>query len=224
MGPSVSFSWAPTTDPDRHNEPVDGSNLRQSARTCTTFLTSALDGSWDSPIPEMDWTVSQVVAHVAEVLLWYSFDLSAGPRELNPMDMTVRPTENPENLIATLTAGATLLGHVVDGIQPGQRGWHPDGLADASGFAAMGCDELLVHTHDAAAGLGLTFEPPTVLSHLVLRRLFPWAPEDSQPWPTLLWANGRIALPDRPRQAGWHRHPAPLSEWDGTETDGGPAR
>ena len=93
-----------------------------------------------------------------------------------------------------MTAFSAALAFVVDGVPPGHRGCHPDGLADASGFAAMGCDELLVHTWDAARGLGLDFQPPSVLSQMVLRRLFPWAPEDTDPWPTLLWANGRAEL------------------------------
>ncbi len=196
---------------------MDGSNLLQSARASATFLASALDLDWDRPIPEMTWSVRRVVAHISEVLLWYSTDLSAGPSELSTMDVTVRPTEDPVLLIETITAFSTMLGHVVDGAPPGHRGWHPDGLADASGFAAMGCDELLVHTHDAAVGLGREFEPSEVLSQAVLRRLFPWAPRDTDSWDTLLWANGRRELPDLPRQVNWHRHPAPLSEWNPTD-------
>jgi len=191
---------------------MDGSNLRQSARACTRFLTTALDRDWDEKIPEMDWTVRQVVAHIATTLLWYAVDLSAGPKELSTLELSVRPTEEPESLVATLTTAATVLGHIVDSVQPGHRGWHPAGMADASGFAAMGCDELLVHTYDAARGLGLEFDPPTVLSTLVLRRLFPSAPVETDSWQTLLWANGRMALEDRPRQAEWHPHPAPLNE------------
>src|SRR4029077_11060337 len=130
----------------------------------TLFLTSAQDLDWDQPIPEMTWSVREVVAHISEVLLWYSTDLSAGATELSTMDLKVRPSEDPERLIQTITAFGSTLGHVVDGVDPGQRGWHPDGLADATGFSAMGCDEILVHTHDAAIGLGLDFEPPEVLS------------------------------------------------------------
>jgi len=48
---------------------MDGSNLRQSARACTRFLTTALDRDWDGKIPEMDWTVRQAVAHIATTLL-----------------------------------------------------------------------------------------------------------------------------------------------------------
>jgi len=201
---------------------MDGSsNLWQSARSATNFLSSAADRDWERPIPEMTWSVREVVAHICEVLLWYATDLSAGSRELSTMELKVRSTDEPEQLIRTITTFSSVLGHVVDGVDPGQRGWHPDGLADGAGFAAMGCDELLVHTWDAARGLGLEFEPSQVLSQAVLRRLFPWAPDDTDPWDTLLWANGRRELPDRPRQRNWHRHPAPLSEWNDASGEGG---
>ena len=191
---------------------MDGSNLRQAARASTSFLTSVIDLDWDRPIPEMTWTVREVVAHISDVLLWYSTDLSAGTGELSTMDLKVRPTEPPERLIATLTAFSNTLAYVVDGVPPGQRGFHPDGMADSTGFAAMGCDELLVHTRDAATGLGLEFEPPEVLSGLIVRRLFPWAPKDAVPWPGLLLANGRRDLPGAQRQVDCHRHAAPLTD------------
>jgi hypothetical protein len=48
-----------------------------------------------------------------------------------------------------------------------------------------------------------------------LRRLFPWAPNDTNVWETLRWANGRQALGDRPQLELWWWHCAPLDEWNG---------
>ncbi len=203
---------------------MDGSSLQQSARASTSFLSRTLELDWDSPIPDMTWSVREVVAHISEVLLWYSTDLSAEKSELSTMNIEVRSTGDPVDLLRTITASSSMLGYVVDGVPPGHRGWHLDGLADSTGFAAMGCDEILIHTDDAALGLGLEFEPSEVLSQAVLRRLFPWAPKDTDTWETLLWANGRRELDDRPRQVRWHRHPAPLSEWDGTVDEEAAAR
>jgi hypothetical protein len=73
----------------------------------------------------------------------------------------------------------------------------------------MACDELLVHTHDAARGLELPFAPPPALARATLERLFPWAPPDTDPRLALLWANGRIDLPGQPRQVDWRWHCAP---------------
>jgi hypothetical protein len=194
---------------------MDGGTVLQAASECRAFLGGTLDRGWTLPIPDMDWTVAQAVAHIGEGLLWYATDLAAGPRELSAMDLRVRPETAPADLVAVLGSYATVLARVIDGAAPGARGWHPAGLADASGFAAMACDELLVHTDDAARGLGLAFTPTETLSRATLRRLFPWAPGDADPWQALLWANGRADLPGQERQTGWRWHCAPLAEWDG---------
>jgi hypothetical protein len=79
----------------------------------------------------------------------------------------------------------------------------------------MACDELLIHTDDAADRLGLRFTPDQGLAGRVLARLFPWHDPGSDPWQTLRWANGRIELPGRPSQQGWQWYCAPLADWDG---------
>jgi len=89
-------------------------------------------------------------------------------------------------------------------------------MADPTGFAAMACDELLVHGRDIAEGWAQPFEPDRDLCARVLARLFPWAPRNTDPWDALRWANGRSALPDHPRLApDWAWLSAPLTEWDG---------
>jgi hypothetical protein len=90
------------------------------------------------------------------------------------------------------------------------------GVADPSGFTAMACDEMLIHTDDAARGLDRTFSPPAELTEPVLRRLFPWVDVGPDPWAQLRWANGRIPFDGRPRLERWRWHCAPLHEWDGT--------
>jgi uncharacterized protein (TIGR03083 family) len=193
---------------------VDGRHVLEAAAASQALLGAAAGQDWTRRIPEMDWTVAQAVAHMVERVLWYATDLAAGPRELSTMDLRVRPETPPPDLVATVGSFATVLARVVDATPPGTRGWHPYGLADASGFAAMACDELLVHTDDAARGLGVPFTPPHGLVRATLARLFPWAP-DADPWPALLWCNGRVALPGVARQDRWAWHCAPLEEWDG---------
>ena len=194
---------------------MDGGQLLQAAGECQTLLAAAVDRDWTRPVPEMEWTVAQTVTHMVETTMWYATDLAAGPERLDTMELRVPPETPKADLVRTVGSFATVLARVVDGAPPGSRGWHPYGQADPSGFAAMACDELLVHTHDAARGLGLPFTPSPALARATLERLFPWAPTGTDPWPTLLWANGRIALPDHPRQRRWRWHCAPLEEWDG---------
>jgi hypothetical protein len=195
---------------------VDGGEVLGAAGECQTFLGGAVDRDWTRPIPDMEWTVAEAVAHVLEGLLWYATDLAAGPREQSIMELRVRPETPPPDLVAALGTYTMVLARVIDGASAGARGWHPYGIADASGFAAMACDELLVHTGDAARGLDLPFTPSVGLSRATLHRLFPWAPTDADPWQALLWANGRVDLPGQERQTRWRWHCAPPAEWDGT--------
>jgi len=197
------------------NGAVDGRDVLEAAGECQALLGAAVDRDWTTPIPEMDWTVAQAVTHIAEGTLWYATDLAAGQERQDTMELRVPPETANAELIRVIGTFATVLARVIDGSPPGARGWHPHGLADASGFAAMACDELLVHTDDSARGLGVPFAPPTALVRVTLERLFPWAPAGADPWPALLWANGRVALPGHPRQARWRWHCAPLEDWDG---------
>jgi uncharacterized protein (TIGR03083 family) len=199
---------------------MDGGHVLQAAAACQELLAAAAGRDWTRPIPGLDWTVAQAVTHMAEGTLWYATDLAAGPRRLDTMELAVPATTAPAELAATIGAFATVLARVVDGAPPGSRGWHPFAMADASGFAAMGCDELLVHTDDAARGLELPFTPPADLARATLERLFPWAPAGADPWPILLWANGRIDLPGQERQVDWRWQCAPLEEWDGLNPAG----
>jgi hypothetical protein len=195
---------------------MDASTLRASLHACRGYLEDLPADAWSADVPFMKLTVSGTVLHIAQCMLWYSVDLSAGPPELPTVEIQVKTDVSPGDAVRTLTTAGLLLAAAVDAAGPDARAWHPAGLADPSGVAAMGCDELLVHTGDIATALDVPFEPPTEPAEATLRRLFPWAAADVRPWPELLWANDRMDLPDRPRPgSGWVWHCAPLSEWDG---------
>lgn len=196
---------------------LDDAMLRRTAEECSRFLEISADADWLVPIPDMTWNIAGAVAHTAQGLLWYSSDLAAGPSELSTMEVNVDSGSEPEELIRTMRTVSKVLAGVVATVGPGARGWHPFGIADTSGFVAMACDELLIHTADAASGLGREFTPPAEIAEATLRRLFPWAPADIEPWAGLNWANGRTELPGLPRLTNWRWHCAPLSEWDGTD-------
>jgi len=195
---------------------VTGDDILAAAALCRLALEPALRDDWAVPVPGLEFTVASVVAHAAEAPLWYSVDLWSG-RENAAFALKVLPDVANEDLLSSLLAAARALAAGVEGAPRGTRGFHPFGSPDPSGFAAMGCDELLVHGDDAARGLGVPFTPDARLAAGVLARLFPWHTLGSEddPWELLLWANGRIELPGRIRQSVWRWHCAPLSEWDG---------
>lgn len=193
-----------------------GADVLQAADSCRELLASAIGADWGRPVPGLDWTVARTVAHAANGPLWYALDIWSGPADDAAFEVIVKNDASNAALLLSLTNAARVCAASIDAAPPTTRGFHPAGSPDPSGFAAMGCDELLVHTHDAAQGLGLDFTPDHDLAAQVLARLFPWAEAGEDPWWTLLWANGRLDLPERPQQRGWQWHCAPLAEWDGT--------
>jgi hypothetical protein len=196
---------------------VTGDDVLAAAELCRRALEPALGADWTVPVPGLEFTVASVVAHAAEAPLWYSVDLWSG-RANAAFEVKVLPNAGNESLLTSLLAASKALAAGVDTAPPQTRGYHPFGSPDPSGFAAMGCDELLVHGDDAARGLGVPFTPDARIAAAVLARLFPWhtVGRDDDPWDLLLWANGRIEMGGRTRQSRWRWHCAPLSEWDGT--------
>jgi hypothetical protein len=117
----------------------------------------------------------------------------------------------PAGLLQVLEASGALLVAMVRTTPPRVRAHHVYGVSDPEGFAAMGIVETLVHTDDLAEGLGLAWAPPADLCSRVLARLFPDAPQTTDPWPTLLWATGRAELPGHPRLTTWRWYGTPGS-------------
>lgn len=159
---------------------------------------------------------------------WYAAQLAAPGSTRLRVDYRVHDDATNTELLDLFEAAAATLAQVARAAPADVRGYHSAGMADPTGFLAMGCDEILVHTWDAARGLGVAFAPQEGLADRVLRRLFPWAQLDAPPWQALLWANGRVDILGQPQRPGpdWAWHCAPLDEWNGTvpRSDSNPPR
>jgi hypothetical protein len=147
--------------------PIDGDDVLAAASACHGFLASAVAADWSVPVPDLDFTVASVVAHAVNGPLWYLLDLWTGTDEA-AFDLRVRADVSNAALLVSMRGAARVCALSVDAAPAGQVGYHPAGAADSSGFAAMACDELLVHTEDAARGLGLSFAPDPDLAGRVL--------------------------------------------------------
>ena len=189
------------------------------AAACAELRTAAgLD--WDRPASGLTWTVRSTVEHVADDLFAYAGQIATATPELEeyvPFSYSAdRPGEAPVTTHARREAGNEGVVRVLDACggmlvalartRPADvRGYHPYGVSDPHGFAAMGTVETLLHLHDVAAPLGLAWDPDPAVVRRVLHRLFPDEAAAQEPWSTLLRVTGRDPAV-----------PLDYWQWDGT--------
>lgn len=185
------------------------------AQQCHSTLAPHAEANWSRRAGTIEWSCRSTLAHVG--LLAYSQQLATRAVTFKPVALTSGSNASIDELLWTVVVAAHTLAEVAKAAPDSARGFHPAGLSDAEGFVAMAIDELLIHTHDIAAGLGIAFEPDNTIVVNLLDRLFPWWPRDVAPWDALLWVNGRRSLPNHANPgASWLWHCAPLAECDGT--------
>ncbi|GAA0600419.1 hypothetical protein [Streptomyces crystallinus] len=207
--------------------PVTAADVEHSVRLSVTALRAGLAADWSVKAGSLEWDCWETVEHLSDDLFAYAVQL--GPQQ-PPLEGDVpylweprRPggpsnavhadrAAGPAGLLLTLEASGALLTAMVRTSSPDVRAYHSFGVSDPEGFAAMGIVETLLHTHDVAEGLGVTWAPPAGLCDRVLARLFREVPADPDRWRVLLWATGRADLPELPRQESWRWYGEPLAD------------
>jgi uncharacterized protein (TIGR03083 family) len=200
---------------------IDAGDVVTTRDLVLAFLTPLAARDWAAPIPDLEWNCETTLRHMIRAQTIYAAHLATRAKQRLPLSREVDPGLEIDALLDNLRAQVSVLAAVIRDAPPEARAWHNSGMTDPSGYCAMSCDELLVHTWDIGRGLGEAFDLPAAVSARVVSRLFPmWAPIDADPRDAFLWCNGRVALPDRPRQSGdWGWWSRPLEEWDGTDPD-----
>jgi hypothetical protein len=199
-------------------EPVTVEDINTASHAAVEALTPAVDLDWHVPAGGLDWTCWETLEHTSDDLFSYALQLAVAKPPLDaylPVVTRAARASGPqsaifaqveggnEGLLQVLEGCASLLVGIVTIAPPQMRAFHPMGISDPEGFAAMGIVEVLVHTHDVALGLDLPWAPPADLCDRVLLRLFPAAPTEPDRWATLLWATGRGDLPGVPALQRW---------------------
>jgi hypothetical protein len=191
--------------------PVSADDLEEAVGLAVAALQVGTGRDWRRAAGQLTWDCRHTAEHIASDLVAYAGQLGARAQTgYVPFDIAADRDADPAGLLAVIQATGAMLAAVVRTTPAQVRAWHPFGLADPEGFAAMGIVETLVHTHDIATGLGLAWAPPPALCAKTLARLFPTAPGDGDPWQVLLWATGRVELPGRGRLVGWRWQAEPL--------------
>jgi hypothetical protein len=204
-----------------------GDDVTRACDLAREALTAAVRLDWQVPAGGLEWTCWETVEHMADDLFTYAVQLApAQPsttthvpigwqrRRVGGPALTIfaDEAEGQPGLVRALEACGAMLAVMVDAVPPGRLSFHNYGASDASGFAAMGVVEVLVHMHDVATGLDVSWSPPADLCAASLSRLFPDVPVGDDPWSALLWATGRVTLPGLPARTTW--------QWDGTPPPG----
>jgi Mycothiol maleylpyruvate isomerase N-terminal domain len=118
-------------------------------------LAPSIARDWSVQAGDLTWDVRRTVAHVCDALGWYAARLAAqSPRRLR-FDFRAHPDASNAELLDVLEAAAATLTAVARAAPPDVRAYHNYGMADISGFLAMGCDEILVHCWDAGVRRGV---------------------------------------------------------------------
>ena len=202
-------------------EPVTPELLLEAARLCRATLERHRDADWSIPAGPLDWTCRETLDHVCDALGSYCGKLATRTSEQIPAFRNGDLAASITDLLSALSTGAAMLAAIARATPPEARAIHRMGMADAEGFLAMGCEEMLIHTWDVCAGFGEDFSVPDEIAGAVVARLFPWAPAECTAWQAQLWCSDRITLENRGRIGPWGWHAAPIAEWAGGE---GPER
>lgn len=181
---------------------MDSEDVEQAAAEMVRVLTPHESRDWQAPAGSLEWSCWTAAAHVAHDLLAYAGQVAAAQGSAYlPFDLVVRADVSPRDVLQVVIASGRLLSSALAAAAPDARAWHW-GPTDPGGFAALGVNEILVHTYDITQGLGIGWRPPGSLCAGVLARLFPDAP-DGDPVQVLLWSTGRAELDGRPRVTSW---------------------
>ena len=196
---------------------VSVADLTAAGGLVVQHLRAVEDCDWTGKVQTLEWTCWQAADHLASVLLSYATRVAGRATDSSPMARASDPELSGRELVDLIESSVRLLGLALIDLPDGARIFHPAGMADRQGYAAMGCDELLVHGVEIAAAMSDPFRPPDELARRIATRLFPWSPPGFAGWDTLWWANDRSDLGSHPAPGPeWVWHSRPLDEWDGT--------
>ena len=158
-----------------------------------------MDRDWAIRAGCLEWSCRDTAAHIADALGFYAAHLASMATEWLKFDVVPHADATNLHVLRLIEAMGAAFAHVLEATPGDARAFHHSGMWDRSGFAAMGCLEVLVHAGDVSEGLGIPFDPPRDICRRVVDRLFVGPPPDGDPWRVMWWGTGRGDLPGRDR-------------------------
>ncbi|MEU0589012.1 GNAT family N-acetyltransferase [Streptomyces sp. NPDC006132] len=181
--------------------------VEQAVGECVRLLGTVTERDWEGArAGRLEWSCREAAVHIAEDLVAYAGQLAGRePEAYSPFEISLEEGTDNAGALRVIRAMGALFAATLRTTPREVRAFHPYPFRSANreGFAAMGVAETLLHTHDIAEGLGITYEPDPALCEFVLTRIFPHVQPGPTPWQTLLWATGRGELPGRAPVTAW---------------------
>jgi hypothetical protein len=166
-------------------------DLVAAAAVAAAALRPVAGRDWSVRAGPLDWDVGQTVTHMIGATAKYTLYLASRCEHFIGLSVTRWPDATNEEVIDSVVPVAAGLAAVAAVTPPAVRAYHVTGPSSAADYVGRACVELLVHTDDALAGLGVPFAPPADLCARVLAQRFPDATGAGNAWHGLLAANGR---------------------------------
>src|SRR5262249_3512406 len=142
---------------------LGGEQVEEAVAGCVTALRTVQDRDWtEVTAGRLEWSCHRTAEHVAGALIAYAGQLAGRAQDSYvPFEISLDEGTDNAGLLHVIETTGTLLAATVGTTPPDVRAWHPYpfGSADREGFAAMGIAEVLLHTHDIAEGLGISYTP-----------------------------------------------------------------
>ena len=187
---------------------------------------SAADRDWSVPAGTLVWNCWQTANHLVDVVYSYAFQLAARPEGgvLPFKELEAAPSASPSNLTDGLEGMGRIMSAVLRQTPPDvEVAWYGESR-HLNTWAAATANEVLLHVHDVASGVGIEFRPPEDIARDVLGHAHPDTEPGDDAWATLVRASGRPfgdAELAAWREAAAERRsrPAPVGSEDGLVSD-----
>ena len=184
------------------SDPFTADDFQLLSRLAIEAWQSGVDLDRSVPAGTLEWSCRKTAEHTIDAVCMPAFNLASRRQEAYARfeDLRVPSDATIADLVDGLRAVTTILWAVIVTAQPDTRAIirRPNELAGPQAFAPRGASELIFHTYDVSAGLGIPFEPPRDLCSRLLPHVRGWEAHDALPRTDDSWSD-LIARSGRPR-------------------------
>jgi hypothetical protein len=191
---------------------IEPEDLIRAAAIVTAALAPAVGRDWSVKAGRLDWDVDRTITHMAGGTAKHTLYLASRSTRFIAVNPGRWHDASQAEQLEAITGVCAAMASVAASTPSEARAYHATGMCDAEGYLAMDCIDLLVHCHDVAEGLGMTYTPPDDLCQALVARSFPWFAETDDAWRSMLRHTHRVGPP---RDDSWTMLTTPRAEWDG---------